>query len=138
MFKPHSYALLAQAYLGGGHISESLRVINEALTIADRSAEHWIMPELYRMNGEILLRASDTLNDTAAAESCFEQSLALARANQARSWELRTAIGMADLRRRQGKHHEARDLLAPIYSWFTEGFDSRDLQDAKALLEELG
>lgn len=137
MFKPHGYALLAQAYLGAGLISESLRVINAALTLADRSSEHWITPELYRLNGEILLKAGDTLNDTAPAESCFEQSLTLARAKQAKSWELRTTMSMADLWRRQGKRREARALLAPMYGRFTEGFDSLDLIDAKALLADL-
>ena len=137
MFKPHSYSLLAQAYLGDGRISESLRAINQALATADRSSEHWITPELYRLNGEILLRAGPTLDDTAAAESCFEQSLALARSCHARSWELRTSISVATLWQAQGKQREARDILSSIYGWFKEGFGSRDLIDAKALLDSL-
>jgi predicted ATPase len=85
--------------------------------------------------GEIVLMSSE--RDSAKAEACFERALAVARQQQAKSWELRAATSMARLWRDQGKRQEAHDLLAPIYGWFTEGFDTRDLKEAKALFNEL-
>ena len=87
------------------------------------------------MAGEILLLEAQP--DPAKAELSFQQALAIAREQQAKSWELRAAMSLARLWRSQGKPQQARELLAPVYSWFTEGFDTRDLKDAKALLEEL-
>jgi predicted ATPase len=136
MFKPHSYALLAQAYVGCGRVEEALEVLDDARQIADRTAEHWITPELHRLQGEVLVQAGIAADFT-AAESCFEESLRLARERAAKSWELRTATSLARLRRQQGKVEEARSLLRPVYDGFTEGFDTRDLQDAMALLQAL-
>ena len=91
---------------------------------------------LYRLQGELLLRQA--VPDAAQAETCFQQALAIARRQQAKSWELRAAMSLARLWQQQGKRNEAYDLLAPVYGWFTEGFDTADLQEAKALLDALG
>jgi predicted ATPase len=92
--------------------------------------------EVHRIAGEIALKS--TLPDTAKAPSYFDRAQTVARQQQAKSWELRAAMSMARLWRNQGKRDEARELLAPVYGWFTEGFDTRDLKEAKALLEALG
>jgi predicted ATPase len=110
-----------------------LRVIAEALAKGDRSGACEV--ELYRVKGELLLRQH--IPDAPEAETCFRQALDLARRQQAKSLELRAAMSLARLWQRQGKDAEARALLAPIYGWFTEGFDTADLQDARTLLEEL-
>ena len=94
------------------------------------------MARAYRLQGERLLRQAAP--DVAQAEVCFQQALAIARRQQAKSWELRAAMSLSRLWQQQGKRAAARELLAPIYGWFTEGFDTADLQDAKALLAELG
>src|SRR5262249_38095761 len=94
-----------------------------------------MLTEVYRLQGELLQRQA--VPDAAQAEACFQQALAIARHQQAQSWELRTATSLARLWQCQGKRAEAYELLAPIYGWFTEGFDTADLQDAKALLEAL-
>ena len=91
--------------------------------------------ELYRLKGELLLQQSS--DNQAEAEACFHHALDIARSQQAKSFELRTATSLARLWQQQGKRQEAHDLLAPVYNWFTEGFDTADLKDAKALLEEL-
>lgn len=95
----------------------------------------WCAAELHRLKGELLLAQSSDYQ--AAAETCFRQALDIAQRQQARSWELRAATSLARLRQGQDKPQEAYDLLAPIYKWFTEGFDTADLQDAKALLDDL-
>jgi len=100
----------------------------------DRGERRW-EAELYRLKGEILL-ARSAAHD-AEAEACFRQALDIARHQEAKSWGLRAAMSLARLWQRQGKRAEARALLAPIYDWFTEGFDTADLREAKALLEEL-
>ena len=91
--------------------------------------------EAYRLRGILLLRQA--VPDAARAEVCFQQALAIARQQQAKSWELRATLSLSRLWQRQGKRTEAYDLLAPIYGWFTEGFDTADLQEARALLDEL-
>ena len=91
--------------------------------------------ERHRLHGELLLR--QTVPEVQAAAACFQQALDVARQRQAKSWELRAAMSLSRLLQRQGKRAEAHDLLAPIYDWFTEGFDTADLQEAKALLQEL-
>jgi predicted ATPase len=98
--------------------------------------ETWYEAEVNRVAGEVALMSPE--RDAAKAEAYFERALAVARQQQAKSWELRAAISMARLWRDQGKTQHARELLAPIYGWFTEGFDTRDLKEAKALLSELG
>lgn len=137
MFKPHSYALLAQAHAGCGRIDEGLRLIEKALTIAGETSEYWITPELLRLKGEAVLRMGNGLDTNAEAEACFQHSLAVARERAAKSWELRTATSLAGLWRDLGRRAAATDLLAPVYEWFTEGFGTPDLEDAKQLLDEL-
>jgi predicted ATPase len=101
----------------------------------ERSKEKWCEAEVHRVAGEIALKS--LAPDTEKAEKYFERALAVARAQQAKSWELRVAMSLARLWRDQGKQDEARDLLAPVYGWFSEGFDTRDLKEAKSLLDEL-
>jgi predicted ATPase len=95
-----------------------------------------MLAETYRLQGELLLR--QTVPDATQAEACFQQVLAITRRQQAKSWELRAATSLARLYQRQSKRAEAHELLAPVYGWFTEGFDTADLQEAKALLDALG
>jgi predicted ATPase len=99
------------------------------------TGERWWEADIYRRAGEIALMSPG--RDTAKAEAYFERALTIARQQQAKSWELRAAMSMARLSRVQGKRDEARDLLAPVYGWFTEGFDTLDLKEAKALLDEV-
>ena len=127
--------LLAEAYLKAGQAEEGLRVIAEALASVHDSAERCYEAELYRLQGELLLARPAEPHAEAAA--CFCQALAVARQQQAKSLELRAAMSLSRLWQQQGKPDEARALLAPIYGWFTEGFDTADLQEAKALLDEL-
>jgi predicted ATPase len=105
------------------------------MTAAETTKERWFEAEIQRIAGEIALKSP--VPDAAKAEAYFERALAVARKQQAKSWELRAAMSMARLWREQGKRDEARDLLAPVYGWFTEGFDTLDLKQAKALLDEL-
>ena len=134
--QPMYLAPLAEAYGQAGQVEEGLQVLAEALAYIEQAGERWWEAELHRLKGELLLLQSSD-NHTAAA-SCFEQALALARRQQAKSWELRAAMSLARLWQRQGKCAEVHALLAPVYGWFTEGFDTADLQDAKALLADLG
>ncbi len=129
------------SYLGGayaelGQFDDAWRCIGEAMAAIETTGERWHEAEVNRVAGEIALKSPQP--DTAKAEAYFERSLKVAREQQAKSWELRAAISMARLWRSQGKPQQARELLAPVYGWFTEGFDTRDLKEAKALLEELG
>jgi len=137
MFKPHTFAILAQAYAGCGRIDDSLQLLNDGMSIAERTSESWIRAELHRLKGEMVLRRNSDSYTAEAAESCFEQSIAIARSQGAKSWELRATTSLAQLWEEQGKRAEAYELLFEIYDWFTEGFDSKDLQDAKSLLDEL-
>jgi predicted ATPase len=108
----------------------------EALVLVDRTGERWWEAELHRLKGKLLLARSP--ENHIEAEVCFQQALAVACQQQAKSLELRAAISLSRLWQRQGKRDEARELLVPIYGWFTEGFETADLQEAKALLAELG
>ncbi len=128
-------ALLAEAHGIMGQPAEGLMTLTEALTLTDTTGERWYQSELYRLKGELLLQHSS--DNHAEAETCFHHALDIARNQQAKSFELRAATSLARLWQQQGKRQEAHDLLAPVYHWFTEGFDTADLQDAKALLEEL-
>jgi len=110
-------------------------MLTEALALVDTTGERWYEPELHRLKGELLLQQH--ADNQAEAETCFHHALDIARTQQAKSFELRVATSLAKLWQQQGKHQEAYDLLTPVYHWFTEGFDTADLQDAKALLEEL-
>ena len=105
------------------------------MSTIETTKERWFEAEVSRIAGEIALKSPEP--DGAKAEAYFERALAVARQQQAKSWELRAAMSMARLWRDQGKRDEARDLLAPVYGWFTEGFDTLDLKEAKALLNEL-
>ena len=127
--------LLAEAMGQGGQVTEGLRLLAEAVAAFKTSGRSDLLTEAYRLQGEFLLRQA--LPDAVQAEACFQQALAVARRQQAKSWELRAAMSLARLWQSQGKRAAAYDLLAPIYGWFTEGFDTADLQDAKALLEAL-
>jgi predicted ATPase len=112
-----------------------LRCLREATNAIDTTGERWFEAEVYRTAGEITLKSPQA--DTAKAQVYFERALAIACQQQAKSWELRAAMSIAQLWRDQGKAQQARELLVPVYGWFTEGFDTRDLKEAKALLEEL-
>jgi predicted ATPase len=126
---------LAGAYVETDKYDDALSCIGEAITTMQSTKERWFEAEANRIAGAIALRSPEP--DTTKAEAYFERALSVARKQQAKSWELRAAMSMARLWRDQGKGDEARDLLAPIYGWFTEGFDTLDLKEAKALLDEL-
>jgi DNA-binding winged helix-turn-helix (wHTH) protein/predicted ATPase len=146
-FRPYMLALLAEAYGHAGQGDGGLRAVAEALAAVHTTGERWWEAELHRLQGELLLiqdtkrgawRAGPTEPSLMAeAEACFARALDIARRQQAKSFELRAAMSLSRLWQRQGKCAEARELLAPIYGWFTEGFDTADLQEARALLEEL-
>ena len=126
---------LTRAYAELGQFNDAWRCIGEALTAVETTKERWFEAELHRVAGETALKSPEP--DVAKAQVYFERALAVARAQQAKSWELRAAMSLARLWRDQGKPQQARELLAPVYGWFTEGFDTRDLKEAKVLLEEL-
>jgi predicted ATPase len=124
--------LLAEAAGHIGQVAEGLRLLTEALAVLEASGRGDMLAEAYRLQGELLLRQAS--QEAIQAEVCFQQALAIARRQQAKSWELRAAVSLSRLWQQQGKPDAARQLLAPLYSWFTEGFDTADLQEAKALL----
>ena len=163
----YSQALLAEAYGKVGRVEEGLAVLAKALAVVDKTGERFYEAELYRIKGELTLQSSvqrlgsrvktgpqsrvhspksskatsQILNPQShaevEAEECFRKAIEIAQKQQAKSWELRTATSLARLWQVQGKRKEALDLLKPVYEWFTEGFDTKDLKEAKALLEEL-
>ena len=133
--RPLCLVLLAEAAGHAGQVNEGLHLLAEALIAFDESGRGDLLAEAYRLQGAFLLRQA--VPDVAQAEACFQQALAIARRQQAQSWELRAATSLAQLWQQQGKRAEARELLVPVYGWFTEGFDTADLQEAKVLLEEL-
>jgi predicted ATPase len=135
MTRPLYLVLLAESAGHAGQVEEGLRLLAEALIAIEESGRGEVLAEAYRCQGELLLRHATP--DTAQAATCFQQALAIARRQQARSWELRAAMSLARLWQQQGKQGEARQLLEEVYGWFTEGFDTADLQEAKALLEAL-
>jgi adenylate cyclase len=128
--------LLAETYEHAGQAEAGLPVLAEALTLVDKIGERHYEAELHRLKGVLLLAQSTEHHRE--AEACFRQALTIARRQQAKSWELRAAMSLARLWQQQGKRDEAYAVLAPVYGWFTEGLDTADLQDAKALLEVLG
>jgi predicted ATPase len=136
IWQPYFLALLAEACAHGGHVEEGLTALTEALAVVDRTGEGLYEAEVYRLRGALLLRQDHP--DAILAEASLQQALTVARRQQAKSWELRAATSLARLWQQQGKRAEAHALLAPIYDWFTEGFDTADLQEARALLEALG
>ena len=135
LYEPRHLSLLAMAYAELGQPEDARRCIDDAIDKVERSKEKWGEAELHRIAGEIALKS--LAPDTEKAERYFDRALAVARQQQAKSWELRAAISLARLWREQGKPQQARELLAPVYGWFTEGFETRDLKEAKALLDEL-
>jgi predicted ATPase len=132
---PLMLSYLASAHAELGRFHDARRCLGRAMTRIETTEERLYEAEIYRMAGEIALKSPE--RDQAKAQAYFERALAIARKQQAKSWELRAAMSMARLWRDQGKRDEARDLLAPVYGWFTEGFDTLDLKEAKALLGEL-
>jgi predicted ATPase len=148
MFRPFYLALLAEAYGKVGRAAEGLTALAEALVTVDKTGERSSKAELYRLKGELTLqqnREQGTGNggqkkDTdpqGEAEGYFRKAIAIARQQQAKSWELRAATSLARLWQQQGKRQEAHEMLAAVYNWFREGFNTKDLQEAKALLGEL-
>jgi predicted ATPase/DNA-binding winged helix-turn-helix (wHTH) protein len=141
--RPYSLSLLAEAHGAAGQIADALSILTEALTRAHETGEGRHEAELHRLKGEFLLQESDAHRATigrptwAAAEACFQQARSLARRQGARSLELRAAVSLGRLWQRQGKRAEIESLVAPIHGWFTEGFATVDLKEAKTLLEEV-
>jgi predicted ATPase len=131
----HWLVLLAEAYGQAGQAEEGLLLLAEALAHVDTTGERHYAAEVYQLKGELLLRQA--IPDETQAETCLHQALDIARHQQTRAWELRAAVSLARLWQRQGKHAAAQQMLAEVYGWFTEGFDTVDLQEAKALLEGL-
>jgi predicted ATPase len=132
---PSYLPYLGVAYAELHQFDDACRCVREATTATETTKQGWSEAEVNRLAGEIVLMLPE--RDAAKAEAYFERALAVARQQQAKSWELRAAMSMSRLWRDQGKPNEARNLLAPVYGWFTEGFDTRDLKEAKALLDEL-
>ena len=132
---PWYFSNLSRAHAELGQFDDAWRYIGEALSTTEATKESWTEAEINRIAGEIALKSPEP--DEAKAEEYFERALLVARQQQAKSWELRAAMSLARLWRSQGRVSKARELLAPVYGWFTEGFDTRDLKEAKALLEEL-
>jgi predicted ATPase len=127
-------ALLGEACGATGQLAEGLSLLAEALAFAEQSGERFFEAEIYRLRGELLLQSEAP---QAEAEECWRQAIKVAQRQEAKSLELRAAMSLARLWQKQGKCEEARQRLAEIYGWFTEGFDTADLQEAKVLLDEL-
>ena len=136
LYRPYLLALLAEAYGQAGQPEAGLTALAEAGTLVEATEERWWEAEVYRLQGGLLLQLP--LPDAGQAEACFQQALDVARRQQAKALELRAALSLARLWQEQGKRAAARQLLAELYGWFTEGFDTADLQEAKAWLAELG
>jgi len=136
MFRPLRLSCLATGWTDLGQFGDAWRCIGEAMTAIETTKERWFEAEVYRIAGEIALKSPEPRRTD--AQRYFERALAVARQQQAKSWELRATTSLARLWRSRGKPQQARELLAPVYGWFTEGFDTLDLKEAKALLDELG
>ena len=151
--RPYYLALLAEVHGKAGQAEEGLSALAEALDVVHKTGERFYEAELYRLKGELTLKKSgvrspksgvrSTQHPTpspqaeAEAEACFHKAIEIARQQSAKSLELRAVMSLSRLWQQQGKRKQARQMLAKIYGWFTEGFDTKDLQEAKALLEEL-
>ena len=133
--RPYFLCLLAEACTQTGRIDEGLSALTEALAAADEHENRWYEAEMHRLKGQLLLRRDDST--VAEAQSCFQRAIEVARKQSAKSWELRATMSLARLLDKQGRRDEARAMLTEIYNWFTEGFDTADLKDVKALLDEL-
>jgi predicted ATPase len=136
MARAYFLGLLAEASGQAGQPEAGLTVLADAFTLVAETEARWWEAELYRLQGALLLQLPRP--DVGQAEACFQQALDVARHQQAKALELRAALSLARLWQSQGQRAAARQLLAELYRWFTEGFDTVDLQEAKALLEELG
>jgi predicted ATPase len=132
---PFYLSFLASAHAELGQLDDGWRCIEDAIMAVETTGERWCEAEVNRVAGEIASLSPEP--EKAKAEEYFDRALEVSRKQQAKSWELRAAMSMARLWRSRGKPQQARELLAPVYGWFTEGFDTRDLKEAKALLEEL-
>jgi predicted ATPase len=131
-------AMMAEAYKIADQIKEGLMVVAEALALADQSGEHFFEAELYRIKGELLMQVEATAEEE--IEQCFRQAIEIAHSQSAKSLALRAVMSLSRFwqsRGLQGQKKEAEQMLAEIYNWFTEGFDTPDLQEAKSLLEAL-
>jgi predicted ATPase len=135
LWVPFYLSHLAGVHAKLGQFDKARRYIGEAIVAVETTKEKWCEAEVHRIGGEIAQMSPE--RDASKAVAYFEQAMAVARAQQAKSWELRAAMSTARLWRDQGKVQQARELLAPVYGWFTEGFDTRDLKEAKALLDVL-
>ena len=135
--------LLAEVYLGLGRCEEGLDAITEAVALMEETGERYYEAELYRVKGELLLHderqtgAAQDAGQAAEAESCFQRALDISRRQEAKALELRAAMSQSRLWQAQGRQQPAHQLLSEVYAWFTEGFDTADLEEAKALLAEL-
>jgi class 3 adenylate cyclase/predicted ATPase len=137
---PHFLIVLAEALGRTGRAEAGLRELPEALAMVDRNAERWWEAEVYRVKAELTLQIQDHGSSAQVdkeAEACFLKAIEIAHQQNAKSWQLRATTRLARLLAKQGRRDEARNMLAEIYNWFTEGFDTTDLKEAKALLEEL-
>jgi predicted ATPase len=134
--RPYFLCLLAEVCMETGRLDNALSALTEALAAADHHEERHHEAEIHRLKGELLLRHDNS--NAAEAQSCFLRAIEIARNQSAKSWELRATISLSQLLDKQGRRDEARAMLADIYGWFTEGFDTADLKDAKALLDDLG
>ena len=135
LWMPLFLPYLALAYAALGQFDDAWRCIGEAMIAMETTKETWVEAEINRIAGEIALKSAEP--DAEKAQAYFERALEVARQQQAKSWELRAAMSMARLWRDQGKVLQACELLAPVYDWFTEGFDTLDLKEAKAMLAEV-
>jgi predicted ATPase len=133
VWMPHYRALLATSLEIAGETGEAVALLQDALQNVERTGERWFEAELNRHKGELMLRQGHS----ELAEELYRKALSIAQEQQAKLWELRAAVSLARIRRDQGRHSDARAILAPVYGWFTEGFDTPDLKQAKALLDEV-
>jgi predicted ATPase len=133
--RPQNLSLLAHACMKTGRLDEGLSALTEALAVADEREARVFEAEANRLKGELLLKQDDS--NAPEAKNCYERAIAIARKQNAKSWELRATMSLARLLNERGGRDEARTMLAEIYGWFTEGFDTADLKNAKALLDEL-
>jgi predicted ATPase len=135
LFRPSFLCMSAEVYMNTGRLDDGLSALMEALALADKHEEREHEAEIYRLKGELLLKQD--IANASDAEQCFRAAIEAARRQSAKSFELRATMSLGRLLARRGRRDEARTMLAEIYDWFTEGFDTADLKDAKALLEEL-
>ena len=135
LLMPYYLSLLSEGYRNCNQFAAGLNALDEGIELIERTGERWCEPEINRLKGQLLLQQSP--DHAIEAEACYQKAISIAQHQGAKSWELRAATSLARLRQSQGKRQEAYDLLAPVYGWFTEGFDTVDLIDAKTLLDEL-